>query len=188
MKRAIIAHCWGGYPDYCWYPWVKKLESRGFEVSVPAFPDTDNPKFAEWLSKLKETVNEPDKNLYLIGHSLGCITIMRYLETFAENQKIGGVVFVAGFNENVGFEEIKSFFETPMDLEKIKNKVKDGFVAIHSDDDPYVSLKYADIFKEKLDAKIIIKHNAKHFSGAVEGEENCAELPDVVESIEKFIK
>ena len=128
MKRAIVAHCWGGSPNYCWYPWVKKeLENQGFEVAVPAFPDTDNPKFDEWLSKLKETVVESDEDLYLIGHSLGCITIMRYLESLGENQKVGGVVFVAGFNENVGFEEIQSFFETPMDLEKIKNKTKNGF-------------------------------------------------------------
>ena len=29
MKRAIIVHCWDGYPEYCWYPYVKKeLESK----------------------------------------------------------------------------------------------------------------------------------------------------------------
>ena len=189
MKRAIIVHCWEGVPEYCWYPWVKKeLEKRGFEVMVPAFPNTEKPKLNEWLSALKKLVGQPDEELYLIGHSLGCITIMRYLESLDDNQKIGGVVFVAGFNENVGFEEIQSFFETQVDLNKIKGKVKKGFVAIHSDDDPYVDLKYADIFKENLGAEIIIKHGAKHFSGAIEGEETCTELPDVVESIEKFIK
>lgn len=189
MKKAIIAHCWGGSPEYCWYPWVKKeLEKRGFEVLVPAFPDTDNPKFSEWLPKLEEAIGEPSEELYLIGHSLGCITIMRYLEGLKENQKIGGAVFVAGFNENVGFDEIQTFFETPMDLEKIKEKVKNGFVAIHSDDDPYVDLKYADVFKEKLNAEIIIKHKAKHFSGSVEGEDTCSQLPDVVEGIEKLMK
>lgn len=161
---------------------------KGFQVEVPAFPDTEKPKLSEWLPMLKEIAGEPDENLYLIGHSLGCITIMRYLETLAENQKIGGVVLVAGFMENVGYDEIKSFFETPVDLEKIKGKAKNGFVAIHSDDDPYVDLKYADIFKEKLGAEIIIKHNTKHFSGAIEGEDSCLELPDVVWSIEKLAK
>lgn len=189
MKRVIIIHCWEGYPEYCWYPWVKKeLEMRGFQVEVPAFPETENPKLSGWLPKLQEVIGQPDEELYLIGHSLGCITIMRYLETLGENQKIGGVVFVAGFTENVGFDEIQTFFETPVDLEKIKNKVKNGFVAIHSDDDPYVDLKYANLFKEKLGAEIIIKHNAKHFSGVIEGEDSCTELPDVVSSIEKLAK
>jgi predicted alpha/beta hydrolase family esterase len=189
MKRAIIIHCWEGYPEYCWYPWVKKeLEVKGFQVEVPAFPDTEKPKLGEWLPMLKELAGQPDEELYLIGHSLGCITIMRYLESLEENQKIGGVVFVAGFTENVGYDEIKTFFETPVDLDKIKSRVKNGFVAIHSDDDPYVDLKYADIFKEKLGAEIIIKHGAKHFSGAIEGEDSCTELPDVVQGVEKLDK
>lgn len=189
MKRAIIIHCWEEYPEYCWYPWVKKeLENKGFQVELPAFPDTKNPKLSAWLSKLKEVIGEPDEELYLIGHSLGCVTIMRYLEALKVNQKIGGVVFVAGFNENVGYDEIQSFFETPVDLEKTKSRVKNGFVAIHSDDDPHVDLKYADVFKEKLGAEIIIKHNAKHFSGAIENEESCTSLPDVVLSIEKFLR
>lgn len=189
MKRAIIIHCWEGYPDYCWYPWAKKqLRGKGYQIVVPAFPNTEKPKLNEWLLMLQNLVGQPDEDLYLIGHSLGCITIMRYLESLPEDKKIGGVVFVAGFTENVGYEEIKTFFETPVDLEKIKDSVKNGFVAIHSDDDPYVDLKYADTFKKKLGAEIIIKHNAKHFSGAIEGEESCIELSDVIQSIERLSK
>ncbi len=153
---------------------------------VPAFPDTENPKMKAWVSKLQKIIGEPNEDMYLIGHSIGCAAIMRYLETLSEDQKVGGVVMVAGFNENVGFEEIQNFFETSIDLEKIKKRSKNGFFAIHSDDDPYVDLKYADIFKEELSAEAIIKHGAKHFSGAIEGEDSCLELPDVVESIEKL--
>jgi len=136
--------------------------------------------------KLQEIIGEPDEDVYLIGHSIGCVAILRYLETLSESQKIAGVVFVAGFTENVGFDEIQNFFETSIDLEKIKTKSKNGFVAIHSDDDPYVDLKYADVFREKLGAEIIIKHNAKHFSGAIEGEDSCVELPDVILNVEKL--
>ena len=189
MPRAIIIHCWEGYPEYCWYPYAKKeLEARGFEVKVPALPHTENPKLDEWLTALKEVMGEPDEDLYLIGHSLGCAAIMRYLESLTDNKKIGGVVFVAGFNENVGYDEIQSFFETPIDLSRVKAGSKNGFVAIHSDDDPHVDLKYADVFREKLGAEIIIKHNAKHFSGAIEGEESCLKLPDVIAGMEKLSK
>jgi len=187
MKKAIIVHCWEGYPEYCWYPWVKKeLENLGFQVEVPAFPDTENPKLSEWLAMLKKVAGAPDEDLYFIGHSIGCATIMRYLETLEENQKVGGAVFVAGYNENIGFDELQNFFETPIDLEKIKTKAKKGFVAVHSDDDPYVDLKFADIFKEKLEAEVIIKLGAKHFSGAIEGEDACLELPEVVQGVEKM--
>lgn len=188
MKKAIIVHCWSGYPEYCWYPYVKReLEGRGFEIQVPAFPVTDAPNLAKWLPVLKEVVGTPDEDTYFIGHSVGCITILRYLESLAPGQKIGGVVLVAGYTDDIGFEELKNFFTTPILFEQIKKRAK-HFVAIHSDDDPYVALKYGDILKEKLGAELIVKHGMKHFSGAVDEEDSCVELPDVVESILKISK
>lgn len=188
LKRAVIVHCWGGYPNYCWYPSVKKeLEEKGFEVLIPEMPDTDMPKFEKWLPKLQEVASNPDEELYLVGHSLGCITILRYLEKLPEDVKIGGVVFVAGFTDDLSDidsieDEIKSFFEIPIRWDVIKTKAK-KFVAMHSDNDPYVSLKYADIFKEKLDTRIIIKHKMGHFSGPVDDEKSCIFLPDVTQAI-----
>ncbi|MBI2023881.1 alpha/beta hydrolase [Candidatus Giovannonibacteria bacterium] len=189
MNRAIIIHCWEGYPEYCWYPYVKKeLEAKGFEVKVPAFPDTDNPKQDAWVALLEQEIGIPGENLYLIGHSIGCAAILRYLEIIDESEKIGGAVFVAGFTEEIGYKEIENFFENPFDFEKIKRASKNGFVAIHSDDDPYVDLRFSDIFKEKLDAEVIVKKNMGHFSGAIENEKACLELPDVVEGILKIAK
>lgn len=187
MKRAIIVHCWDGYPDYCWYPWAKKeLETKGFSVQVPAFPETGAPKQTKWVPVLKEQIDKPDDELFLIGHSVGCITILRYLETLKEGERVGGVVLVAGFTDNLGFEELKNYFETPIDFAKIKAKSKNGFIAIHSDNDPYVDLKFGDIFKKALGAEVIIKHAMGHFSGPVDKEESCVELPDVIVSVEKL--
>lgn len=103
-----------------------------------------------------------------------------------ENQKVGGVVFVAGFTDNLGFKELSNYFETPIDFQKVKNRSKNGFVAIHSDNDPYVPLKHGEIFKKELDAQVIIKHAMGHFSGPIEKEESCRELPDVIESVSKL--
>ncbi len=186
MKKVVIVHCWEGYPNYCWYPWAKKeLEKKGFNVVVPEMPETALPKLSLWLPKLQEVVPVPDEDLYLIGHSLGAITIMRYLEKLKRNQKIGGVVFIAGFTDNLGYKELESFFEKPIDFKKIKTKAK-HFVAIHSDNDPYVPLKHGNIFKEKLGAEVIVKHNMKHFSGPVDNEESCTTLPEVTEAIIKL--
>ena len=74
-----------------------------------------------------------------------------------------------------------------LEVEKRKQKAN-KFVAIHSDDDPYVPLKHGDIFKEKLGAELIVKHGMKHFSGPVDKEDSCTELPDVVESVLKISK
>lgn len=185
MKRVIIVHCWDGYPEYCWYPDTKKtLEAEGFSVEVPSMPETHAPKLSLWLPKLKEIIGKPDEDLYLVGHSSGCITILRYLEQLKEKQKIGGAVLVAGFTDNLGYEELKNFFETTIDFEKIKKKAN-HFIAIHSDNDPYVPLKHGDIFQKKLGAKLIIKHEMGHFSGPADRTESITSLPEVAEAIEK---
>lgn len=159
-KRALLIHGWGGSPEDGWHPWLRsELEKRGFEVHVPAMPDTEHPKMDAWLKQLIDTAGTPDRDLYLLGHSLGCITILRYLETLEEGQEIGGAVLVAGFAdinitllENEDINELKTFFETDVDFEKVKRHCK-KFVAIHSDDDPYVSLRYADIFQGKIECR-----------------------------------
>jgi len=187
MKRAIIIHCWGGTPNYCWYPWVKKqLEAQGFDVEVPAMPETDTPKLTLWLPKLKEVVGQPDEETYLIGHSIGCATINRYLEQLSEGQHVGGVVLVAGFTDDLGFEEIKNFFETPLDLAKIRQKSARGFITIHSDNDQYVPVVHSKNLQEGLGGEALILHEKGHFSGPVDNEASCTELPEVVTAIKKL--
>jgi uncharacterized protein len=179
QKRAFIIHGWEGYPEEGWKPWLKnELEKKGFTVSVPAMPNSNNPNMKEWLDHLAKAVGTPDENCYFIGHSLGCITILRYIENLKDNQKIGGAVLVAGFASNLGFEELGSFFKDPIDWMKVKSHCR-KFVAIHSDNDPYVSLHYGKMFKENLNAELIIEHNMKHFSG----DDGITTLPVALDSV-----
>ena len=183
MKRAIIVHCWGGSSDYAWYPWAKsQLEDLGYQVTVPDMPDSDPPILATWLPQLKEIIGQPDDELVLIGHSIGTVTIMRYLETL-ESSRVGKVIFVAGFTDQLGFSELENFFDTRLDFDRIKLKSKNGFVAIQSDNDPFVSEQYGERLKDELGAKLVIKHNANHMSGAVDDEEACTELPEIFENL-----
>lgn len=187
MKRAVIVHCWGGSSNYCWYPSVKTaLEENGFKVFVPDMPDSEYPNLATWLPTLEKVIGNPDDELFLIGHSAGCITIMRYLESLESGEKIGGVVFVAGFTDNLGFEELKSFFKSEIDFEKIKLHCK-VLTAIYSDDDPYVPIKYSTILHEKLGAKLIEKQSMGHFSGPVDQTKSITALPDVVLEIMEMV-
>ena len=96
MKRVFLIHGWSGNPKEPWFVWIKKeLEKRNFKVTIPKMPNPDYPKIDVWVNFLKRVIKNPDKNTYLIGHSIGCQTILRYLEKL--NKKIGGCVFVAGF-------------------------------------------------------------------------------------------
>ena len=187
MKRVIIVHCWGGTPEYCWYQWAKnELEPKGFKVEIPAMPETDEPKLKLWLPELIETIGQPGEELYLVGHSIGCATIMRYLEQLPEGQKVGGVVLVAGFVNDLGIPELTNFYETPLSFSKIRESSVKGFVNIHSDNDQYVPLSNSAELKKHLGGEAVILHAKGHFSGPLDGEDSCTELPDVVSAIEKL--
>ena len=184
MKKAFLIHGWEGHPEKDWWPYLKaNLETHGFQVFVPAMPDTDQPEINAWLKHLIKIVGSPDKNCFFVGHSLGCITILRYLETLKKGQEIGGLVMVAGFTSDLGYEELTSFFKKPINWDKIKSHCN-KFVAIRSDDDPYVSLHYGDFFKENLGAELIMEYGKKHFSE----DEGITELPIALDVILKMSK
>ncbi|MAG59915.1 hypothetical protein CMO96_03960 [Candidatus Woesebacteria bacterium] len=185
-KKAILVHGWEGSPEEAWRPWLRKeLEQRGFKVVVPAMPDAAKPTAKKWVPYLTQMVDQPDKNTYFVGHSLGCITILRYLETLKSNEKVGGAILVAGFGHNLEYEgykgELSTFFTTPIDWKKIQSRCK-KFVAIHSVDDPFVPIKHAELFKEKLGAKAIIQKGMKHYSG----DDDITELPIVLQELLKM--
>ncbi len=177
--RAFLIHGWAGSPEEAWRPWLRdELEGRGFEIKMPAMPDAAHPEMEAWVKALSQTVGDVDENCFFVGHSLGCIAILRYLETLPKDVKIGGMVLVAGFTSHLGIKDLASFFERPIDWEAIRSH-GGRITAIHSDNDFYVSLHYADFFKKELGAKIVIEHGRGHFSGS----DGITQLPSALEAI-----
>ena len=153
-----------------------------FHVEVPPMPTPESPNMETWVPFLSKVIGKPDTDTILIGHSIGCITILRYLETLEKGERIGGAVLVAGFTDNLGYKEIQNFFQKPIDWDKIKQHCT-KFVAIHSTNDPYVKLHHGDIFKEELKAKLIIEQEKGHMGGS----DDMKELPSVIESVKELI-
>ena len=187
MKKVYLVHGWGGGPENeIWFPWLKKeLETRGFSVEILKMLNPDYPKIETWVKHLENNVKELDEETYFIGHSIGCQAILRFLEKIPEKIKIGGCIFVAGWfdlletaYEEEGEKEIaKPWIETPINLEKVKEHTN-NFLAIFSDDDSCVSVSETELFKEKLNSKIIIKKNQGHF-------DEVNEIPEILDFISK---
>ncbi len=57
-------------------------------VQVPAMPNTAEPKIETWVPFLEKLVGKPDKDTYLVGHSIGCQTILRYLDGLKEGEQV----------------------------------------------------------------------------------------------------
>lgn len=183
MKRVIIIHQWMAGADGDWRPWLKsELQKLGYEVLVPEMPDIDTPVIERWVNKIAEVVGKPDINTYLVGHSIGCQAILRYLETI--DTPVGGAVFVAGwFNlknlESPEVEEIaKPWIETPIDLEKVKTVLPKSTLII-SDNDPFGCFEENKVRFSELGSKIITIHKAGHISA----EDGFVELPEILSEI-----
>lgn len=182
MKRAVIVHGFKGKPDTNWKPWLKtQLEMNGFSVEVPEMPNTNHPLVNEWVDTLSATVGQIDTDeLYLIGHSLGCITILKYLEALQEGQKVKACIFVAGFgrkfNKYQGGHD--SFFEQEIDWYKAAQH-SDTFIALHSIDDQNVDSEELALFGDKLKAKTTLVNERGHFGS----QDGVFEVPDVLDTI-----
>lgn len=170
--RIILVHRWSGRPDSDWYPWLENaLEQHGFSVVVPHMPGWDNPTIEAWVGHLAVEVGmQLDEQTFFVGHSIGCQTILRFLEHVPEGKKVGGVVLVAPWVKLRNLEgeaERKTagpWMNTPIDATKVKTRAK-KFVAIFSDNDLYVDLaENRPFFEHELGAKIIIEKGKGHFT------------------------
>ena len=192
MKRVFIIHGWEGYPGNNWAPWLKKnLEKKGFKVFTPAMLGTEKPVKSIWLKTIQDLIPDPDEDTYLVGHSMGCQAIQRYLENLSQGQKIGGAVFVAGWINDPMWDGrseeetkvIRDWFDTPKDYKKIKNHCKQ-FVSIFSTNDPFISKENWNEAEKELGAKVIILENKSHF----DDDAGIKELPEAFEAILEMSK
>jgi len=190
-RRVIVAHGWEGHPQEGWFPWLKKeLEAQNVEVIIPQLPEPDRPRIEKWVPRLAEVTGSIDENTFFVGHSMGCQAIARLLQQSENDNRAGGVVFVAGFFKHLtGLEadpEVqktdKHWLEAPIDLKSVRKSVK-ASVAIFSKDDPWVPLDNKIDFEKILGSKIVIKDAMGHFSG---GRDGVFQLPVVLEELQNL--
>lgn len=170
QKRVFIIHGWGGSPNELLHRWLKsELEKNSFKVIVPRMPESEEPEIEAWISKLKKIVGIPDKNTILVGHSIGCQAILRYLEKLHPVVKVGGVVFIAPWLTLSNLESDEEWrvadpwLNIPIkETDVVKHTRKT--TAIFSDNDPYVPSENIEFFKKRFNAEIIVEHDMGHFT------------------------
>lgn len=186
-KRIFLVHGWSGNPQNNWFPWIqRKLESRGFEVYAPAMPNPDEPRMDAWIPALAAAVGQADRDTFFVGHSMGCQTIVRYLQTLPDGLQVGGAVFVGGFFKRLTNEDddpedkaiADEWLNAPIDFKALRARIPKS-VAIFSDNDPSVPLDNQDDFRDKLGSEIIMEHRKGHFSD----DAGITELPSALEAV-----
>lgn len=189
-KRVLIIHGWGGSPEEPMLQWLKnELEEAGLEVVLPSMPNTEEPIVEAWVNKLKEIVEEPDKDTILVGHSIGCQTILRYLEKLHPAERIDGAVFIApwftlsNLESDEDWKIAEPWLNTQIkDTDVVKHISK--MVAIFSDNDPYVPKENIDFFRKRFGIEPVIEHQKGHFTA----DDGVESLPAALEAILELVK
>ena len=191
MRKIYLVHCWDGTSDDGWYPWIaEKLNNNDTNVIKFDMPNTASPTIEEWVKTLDTKVDKLNEETYFIGHSIGCQTLMRYLET-KEVTKIGGILFVApwldllpkAIEDEESYNIAQHWINTPIDFEKIK-QFTNNIKCIFSNNDYFVSLEQEKEFKNKLNAETIMVNNKGHISQ----DDNIYELDEILNLSIKMLR
>ncbi len=182
-----MIHGFKGEPNGGWRPWLMgELAQNDIWACALEMPTPDTPVLKEWIKTISDNVGSPNKDIFLVGHSLGVPAILRYLESISGNEKIGGAVLVSGVIHKVpkdGYEGVNNFLETSFNFEHIKN-VCNNFVVIHGDNDSSVPFKEAEELSSILACDLIKVLGGGHLNGSA----GVYKLPEALNPLLKITK
>ncbi|MBS0878476.1 MULTISPECIES: alpha/beta fold hydrolase [unclassified Tatumella] len=183
VPRLFIVHGFMAAPEHHWFPWLQQVaEQAGVVTEAPQLPESHSPQLSHWLESLESVVGEPDENTWLVGHSLGCITLLNYLNQRYPQAVTGGMILVSGFSEAVpGLEMLADFVRQPVDNHRIISNVRQRAV-IASLNDTIVPAAFSLRLSQQLAAPFYGIPDSGHFLGR----EGVTELPLVASLLQQF--
>ncbi|WP_411347638.1 RBBP9/YdeN family alpha/beta hydrolase [Paenibacillus sp. WLX2291] len=185
-NRVYIIHGYTASVHDNWFPWLKEqLSAKGIAVEVIEMPDPNQPIAADWLEQVYARIGTPDRHTYIVGHSLGCITTLLYMQeqlAIAPVQ-LGGVLLVSGFDESLyTLPQLDEFVQIPVQYEPLIAAIPQRVVVAAADDD-IVPVVFSRHFAEHAQAEL---HELEH-GGHFLDHDGFTEFPLVLELLERMI-
>lgn len=136
ISKIFIIHGYTAGPDSNWFTWLKlQAESHGAQAHVLQMPDSSSPDDEAWQLTLQNVVSDTDENTFFVGHSLGCVTALRFIQLLKNPVTVGGVVMVSGFGQTVEtLPQLEGFTRTPLDFDLLKKRIRRRAVLLSLDD------------------------------------------------------
>ncbi|HYH96978.1 RBBP9/YdeN family alpha/beta hydrolase [Hyalangium sp.] len=172
MDRPLfIVPRWAGRPDTDFYSWLEAQirEARQGLSSVRTLdmPHPAQPTIEAWVGALATAVGPtPAPSTVLMGHSVGCQAVLRYLATLPPGHVIDGALLVAAWwDVDKPWESIVPWIETPVDLARVRAAAR-RFVVLLSDNDPFTAdhARNRRLWEERLGAEVVLAPGARHFN------------------------
>lgn len=183
-KRVYVVHGYGASPTRHWFPWLKEsLSKQEIACKVLRMPDSSDPDPEAWIGHLSDNIEAPDEDTFFVGHSLGCVTLLKYLHRAKRDGQIGGLVLVSGFVQALpNLPELDTFVTGELDYPQIVG-LSEHRVVIASKNDETVPLSYSRELADKIHAEFFEAENGGHFLDI----EGFTTLPVVYEALSSML-
>ncbi|VVB79655.1 Isoleucine--tRNA ligase [uncultured archaeon] len=163
-----------------WFPWLREeLRKRNINFSSELYPKDWNPDYQEWKKIFEK--NKIDENTILIGHSLGCGFLARWISE--KKKKVRKIILVAPYildsPEMPGLKGMVDF-----NLIDIKNYCEELSVFYSDNDFPDI-LKSVKYLKQKIRGKFREFKGTGHFCKR-DGFEQFPELLNEISSTQTW--
>lgn len=192
-ERVCIVPRWAGGADSDWYPWIRAELAREYgsavQVDVLELPNPKEPLIEQCVAALVTELGDDPRALsetLLVGHSVGCQALMRYLASLAptgdEPEGVEQLVCVAGWwTVDEPWPSIRPWIDTRIDLPRLRATAGRVSVLL-SDNDPFTADWRANktAWELRLDASVRVAPGGKHF--------NRSEEPAVLELLRELIQ
>jgi hypothetical protein len=174
--HAVLVHGWKGWPENAWFPWLRReLEQEGWTTEALKLPNPDVPHRKTWSDLVRAAIR--DEHTVLIGHSLGCPTILFAIQDY-EGPPIRGVVLVGGFARDYRVPGLNIWFhQALLDFDRIRSKSR-NWTVIHSKNDLLVPYREGEWLARQLHAEFVTV-NKGHMMHA----ERVTELPEALHAV-----
>ncbi|HBK35066.1 hypothetical protein A2239_03130 [Candidatus Uhrbacteria bacterium RIFOXYA2_FULL_40_9] len=165
--RVILVHGFNASPQMNFHPRLAdQLRAKGFEVIAPTLPLQAGEEFDlhKAIEKMKEQVGYLKGDDILLGHSLGSLIILQYLEAIEMTETPRAVILVAP-PWSVSRPELRQLFIADLDADVLMWKARE-FIVIHSKDDKLVPIAHGRRLAEALRARFIETATDGHYMEA----------------------
>lgn len=163
--RIVLIHGYNSGPDQNYNPWLaEQLRAKGFEVIAPKLPLEGEPDAMLCIDALVQAVGRLDDKTIIVGHSLGAVLALRYIEA-AEAASIPRAVVLVGAPWQTKSEKIKNLFLSEFDYDVVAWKAKE-FVIVHDKEDKLVPFDHALKYQKMLNGELVETTSNDHFMDA----------------------
>lgn len=180
IERIVIVPRWSGHARVDWYPWIQEQLADAPRVEVVELPRPSAPVIDDCVATLGSALGTDLaalRSTLLIGHSVGCQALMRYLASLrpvSPDDALGRsgpvLLCVAGWwTVDSPWPTIEPWISTPISLTSLRANTS-RIVVLLSDNDPFTADWRGNrlFWEERLDAQVEISSGGRHFNASEE--------------------